>query len=62
MAYCTIAVLLALAVRHPYVTLPSQVWLAMPYVLALVALAALRRRSAVPRYLTVPFVPGGSTA
>jgi simple sugar transport system permease protein len=53
--------LLALAIYRPDITLSAQLWLALPYVFALVALAALRRRAAVPRYLTIPFVPGGST-
>ncbi|MBM2619384.1 ABC transporter permease [Actinoplanes sp. LDG1-06] len=49
--------LVALAVVHPVVSLPASLWLAMPYVLALVALAAGgASRHRAPSALTLPYV------
>ncbi|GAA2631247.1 ABC transporter permease [Paractinoplanes durhamensis] len=49
--------LVALAVLRPQLTLPASLWLAMPYVLALVALAAGRAsRHRAPSALTVPYI------
>jgi simple sugar transport system permease protein len=42
----------------PSFQLPDQLWLSAPYVLTLVALAGLRNRDAMPRFLGVPYVRG----
>jgi simple sugar transport system permease protein len=52
-----VLVLAVLAVRPPDVSLPASLWLAMPYVLALVALAATgASRHQAPSALTLPYV------
>lgn len=52
-----VVVLVVLAVRPPDVSLPASLWLAMPYVLALVALAAAKAsRHQAPSALTIPYV------
>ena len=51
-AACAAAVMLAVA--RPEVSLPSQIWLAAPYVVALVALLASSRQTNMPRYLATP--------
>ncbi|MBF4160719.1 ABC transporter permease [Nocardioides acrostichi] len=50
-------VLVWFAIRPPDVSLPASLWLAMPYVLALVALAAAKAsRHQAPSALTIPYV------
>jgi ABC-type uncharacterized transport system permease subunit len=51
--------LVALAVANPFVRLPSQLWLAVPYLCALVALAGLVGHARVPSALTVAYRRGG---
>lgn len=51
-AVCAAAVVLAAA--RPEVSLPSQIWLAAQYVVALVALLASSRETNMPRYLATP--------
>lgn len=46
-----------LFVVRPSVTLPSQLWLATPFVLTIVALAVLGRSAAQPRFLGVAYIP-----
>jgi ABC-type uncharacterized transport system permease subunit len=54
---CVLAALVALAVARPAMTLPVSLWLAMPYVLALVALAAEgKRRHKAPSALAIPYL------
>jgi general nucleoside transport system permease protein len=53
-----IAAAVALAITHPSFQLPAQFWLALPFVLTLVALASLRRRAAMPRHLGIPYIRG----
>jgi ABC-type uncharacterized transport system permease subunit len=49
---------IALAVVAPSIKLPSQLWLAAPYVCALVALAGLVGRARMPRSLAIPYTRG----
>lgn len=48
-----------LAFAQPRVSLPSQLWLALPYVLTIAALAGLIVRVRQPSALAIPFVRGG---
>lgn len=50
-----IVVGVVLAVIAPSISIPSQLWLALPYVLALLALAGLAGRAELPRALGVPY-------
>jgi ABC-type uncharacterized transport system permease subunit len=50
-----LAVGVALAIVVPSVSIPSQLWLALPYLLALLALAGLAGRAELPRALGVPY-------
>jgi general nucleoside transport system permease protein len=50
-----IAVGLTLGITNPEMSLPAQVWLTAPAVLALVALASASKDSRVPSALTVPY-------
>lgn len=52
------AAAVVLAVQEPAIKLPSQLWLAAPYALALVALAGLVGRARMPKALAVPYVRG----
>jgi simple sugar transport system permease protein len=47
---------LVLSIVEPDVSLPSEVWIAMPFVLTIAALAIMGPRSAAPRYLAVPLI------
>jgi ABC-type uncharacterized transport system permease subunit len=49
---------LALAVVHPDISLPAELWLAMPYVIALLALAGLVARVRMPQRLGLPYTRG----
>ncbi|MFN8218265.1 MAG: ABC transporter permease [Solirubrobacterales bacterium] len=51
------AAAVVLAIVHPAVGLPSQFWLALPYLVTLVALASFRSRSSMPRYLGLNYSP-----
>lgn len=50
-----LAIAVGLAVVAPTISIPSQLWLALPYVLALLALADLAGRAELPRALGVPY-------
>ncbi len=43
----------------PHVSFPSQLWLAVPYVAAILALAGVVGRSRAPSALSVPYIRGG---
>jgi len=47
---------LVMAILEPNISLPSELWLAMPFVLTIVALAVMGPRAAAPRYLAVPLI------
>ena len=53
------AVGVLLFVAAPQWSFPSQLWLAMPYVFALLALAGLVGRVRMPSSLAVPYLRGG---
>ena len=57
LAAVAVGVLLFLAA--PRWSVPSQLWLAMPYVFALLALAGLVGRVRMPTSLAVPYLRGG---
>jgi simple sugar transport system permease protein len=44
----------ALALGHPAISLPSELWLAAPYIVALLAIAGLVGRVRMPRALGIP--------
>ena len=41
---------------QPSISLPSELWLAMPFVVTIAALAVMGRRTAAPRYLAIPLI------
>ena len=41
---------------RPAITLPSELWLAMPFVVTIAALAVMGARAAAPRYLAIPLI------
>lgn len=49
---------IGLALANPSVSLPTQLWLAVPYVAALLALAGVVGRSRMPSALGIPYVRG----
>jgi simple sugar transport system permease protein len=49
------AIAIALAVIKPNISLPSQLWLAFPYILTLLALAGFVGRARLPRALALPY-------
>jgi simple sugar transport system permease protein len=49
-----------LASMQPHVSLPSQLWLAIPYALTIAAIAGVIVHVRQPSALTIPFVRGGS--
>lgn len=49
---------IALLIADPFVSLPYQVWLALPFVLALIALASTVGRARMPRALTLAYHRG----
>jgi ABC-type uncharacterized transport system permease subunit len=49
-----VAVVCVLFAIDPSVSLPSQMWIASPYVIALVVLAGLSKRGGTPAYLGIP--------
>jgi simple sugar transport system permease protein len=57
-ALFVLAVVLAFA--QPHVSLPSQLWLAIPYGLTIAAIAGVIVHVRQPSALTIPFVRGGS--
>jgi general nucleoside transport system permease protein len=52
---CFVAGAVTLAITAPRFTLPPQLWLAVPYVVAIAALAGLVRRGQTPLELGVPY-------
>ena len=46
---------------RPAFEIPSELWLAMPFVITIAALASLRGRESMPRYLAIPFARGAET-
>ena len=40
----------------PDITLPSELWLSMPFVVTIAALAVMGARAAAPRYLAIPLI------
>lgn len=50
----------ALLAANPFVSLPYQVWLALPFLLALVALASTVGRARMPKALTLAYHRGGA--
>ena len=56
-AVCTVLIVgcLTLSITNPEFSLPPQVWLSAPAVLALVALASAGKHSRVPSALTIPY-------
>jgi len=48
----------ALFTTEPSVSLPSQLWIATPYLITIVALAGLSRRGGTPAYLGIPWSAG----
>jgi simple sugar transport system permease protein len=55
-AICAAAI--ALAVSSPQISLPNQLWLALPFLLALAALAGAAARVRMPAALTLPYRRG----
>jgi ABC-type uncharacterized transport system permease subunit len=49
---------IVLALTSPAISLPSQLWLAVPYLCALVALAGLMGHARMPRALGLPYLRG----
>ena len=47
---------LVLGFVQPSISLPSELWLAMPFVVTIAALAVMGRRTAAPRYLAIPLI------
>ena len=47
---------LVLGFVEPSISLPSELWLSMPFVVTIAALAVMGRRSAAPRYLAIPLI------
>ena len=41
---------------RPAITLPSELWLAMPFVVTIAALAVMGARAAAPRFLAIPLI------
>jgi len=54
-AAAVIGVALALAIAQPELNLPSQLWLAFPYILTLLALAGFVGRARLPKALALPY-------
>jgi simple sugar transport system permease protein len=52
------AIGVVLAIVHPDISLPAELWLAMPYVIALLALAGLVARVRMPQRLGIPYARG----
>jgi simple sugar transport system permease protein len=52
----------ALFAVDPHFAAPAQLWLAVPYVLALLALAGLVGRVRMPSALAQPYLRGGAEA
>ncbi len=53
-----VAIVGALFMIEPNVSLPSQLWIASPYLVTIVALAGLSRRGGTPAYLGIPWSAG----
>ncbi|MYB29259.1 MAG: ABC transporter permease [Acidimicrobiaceae bacterium] len=47
---------LVLSFVQPGITLPSELWLSMPFVVTIAALAIMGARAAAPRYLAIPLI------
>jgi ABC-type uncharacterized transport system permease subunit len=58
-AFLVLAAVLALV--QPDVSLPSQLWLAIPYALTIAAIAGVIVHVRQPSALTIPFVRGGGS-
>ena len=50
---------IVLAITNPAVSVPTQLWLAVPYLAALLALAGFVGRSRMPSALAIPYARGG---
>jgi ABC-type uncharacterized transport system permease subunit len=53
--------MVALAIASPSLSLPSQLWLSVPYLFALLALAGFVGHARMPSALTVPYRRGGES-
>ena len=61
LAMAAIAGAVVLATVEPVFSLPSQAWVALPFVVTIIAVATLGKRAAAPRYLGIPYARPGET-
>ena len=59
LAVAAVAGAVALATVEPRFTLPSQAWVALPFVVTIIAVATLGQRASAPRYLGIPYARPG---